>query len=270
MTQRPATEAQTVERLLEGYFARHLPRPLRLEWVERLLRKAMAIDAMSAFAARIEDLSGFDAVRAIIAETGLSVAYDATGHIPPSGRLLAVANHPLGAADVFLMLECLHQVRQDVRVVINKWGPLLLPQIAGLCLPVDRYSSFSEEARSLIAAALEREQAVILFPAGGISKITLRGIRDHRWKHGAAHFARDCKTDVLPVHISGRSSVFFLSLPRKLRHFLVARETLYPVRQHVRLRVGQPVPHEQLAAGDVGASTRRLEEMVYALGRRGA
>ena len=265
MTDRPVTDTPSLERLLETYFANHLPRPLRRAWIMSALRQVMGVDDILALAVEIKNLSDFAAVDAIMARGGIAVSYQNTENIPPQGRLLVLANHPVGAADVFLMLQCLHHIRNDVRVVINKLGPLLVPHITGLCLAVDRYSKFNPEARSRISAALCQEQAVILFPAGGISKLTMRGVRDHPWKHGAVHFVRTCETDVLPVYIAGRSSPLFLALPRKLRHFLVAREMLHPVRQPITVRVGSLIPYSQLATGDVAVVTQQLQQTVYAL-----
>lgn len=255
------------DRLIEAYFEKHLPRPLRRPWLKSALRKFMAVDELRAVLDQMTGLTGFAAVDAIIERAGLSVGYENRERIPPRGRLLVVANHPVGAADIFFMLQCLHRAREDVRVVVNRLGPLLVPHITELCLAVDRYSGFDAEARARISAALQQEQAVILFPAGGISKPTLRGIRDHPWKHGAVHFLRDCRADVLPVHISGRSSLLFLSLPRKLRQALVAREMVNPVAQHITVRVGRPIAHGEFSQGDVAALTRRLEKAVYALAR---
>lgn len=267
MPDQPATDTPPLEPLLDAYLAQHLARPLRRACIAGVIKKVIAVDAMRACLDSLKGLSDFEAVAALIAYTGLSIRYKHTERVPPRGRVLVVANHPLGTADVLLMLQCLHRVRDDVRVVINKWGPQVLPHIARLCLPVDRYSTFDLAARSRIRDALQQEQAVILFPAGGISKLTVRGIRDHPWKHGAVHFVRDCQADLLPVYIAGRSSRLFLSLPRKLRHFFVARDMLYPVRQPITVHVGRVIPHARLATGEVQALTQWLQHTVYALAR---
>lgn len=258
-------DTSSFEQLLETYFTRHLPRPLRRRWLMSGLRQMMQVDAVHAVVDSISQLSDFAAVDAIIARSGLLVRYEHTQRIPPCGRLLVLANHPLGAADVFLLLQCLRHARHDVQVVINKLGPLIVPQIAALCLAVDRYSRFNADARARIGAALQQQRAVVLFPAGGISQLTLRGIRDHPWKHGAVYFARQYRADVLPVHIAGRSSLLFLALPRKLRHFLVARELLAPVRQQITVRVGSLIPYQALLDGDVARVTQQLQRTVYAL-----
>ena len=267
MSAQPAADSPVLEQLLETYVERHLVRPLRRAWVKAVLKKLMAVEEIRRLLTDLKGLTDFDAVDAILQRLAFSVHYTHTERIPPRGRLLVVANHPVGAADVFVMLQCLHHVRNDVRVVINKLGPQLVPPIRRLCLPVDRYSTFDPEARSRIRAALLQDQAVILFPAGGISKLTWRGIRDHRWKHGAVHFVRDCQTNVLPVYIAGRSSLPFLCLPRNLRHFLVARDMLHPVRQRITVAVGLPVAYTMLTTGTVAAATQRLQQTVYALAK---
>lgn len=269
MTLITGSDPSPIDAQLDNFFSRHVIRPLRWPFIKTALRKAMAVDGAAARLKGLEGRSGFDAVDTFVSAMAVPVHYENTGDIPRNGALLVVANHPVGAADVFFMLQCLHHARDDVRVVINKIGPVLVPQIAELCLPVDRYSSFTEEARARIEATLRSGLAVILFPAGGISKPTWRGIRDHRWKHGAVHFSRATNADVLPVHISGRSSLLFLALPRKLRHFLVAREMMHPVKQSIRVRVGEVIPAEAVAAGDVAEATARLERAVYALAKNG-
>jgi putative hemolysin len=265
MPEQPDPNIPPFEQLLETYFANHLPRLLRRTWVTSAIKQIIMINEIRAFVEAIKPLAGFAAVDAIVARTGLSVSYENTQNIPSRGRLLVLANHPVGAADVFLMLQCLHHVRHDVQVVINKLGPLIVPQIASLCLAVDRYATFNQDARCRIRAALDQEQAVILFPAGGISKLTIRGVRDHRWKHGAVHFVRDCQADVLPIYIAGRSSLLFLSLPRKLRHFFVVRELLHPVSQHITVRVGSVIPYRRLATGEVAGIAQQLQKHIYDL-----
>lgn len=268
MDAQPATEPPVLEQLLEAYVEQHLGRSLCRSWIKAVLKKIMALEDLRHLLVTLKGLTDFDAVEAILRRLAFSVQYTHTERIPRRGRLLVVANHPVGAADVFVMLQCLHHVRDDVRVVINKLGPQIVPPIRRLCLPVDRYSAFDPEARSRIRAALLQEQAVILFPAGGISKLTWRGIQDHRWKPGAVHFIRDCQTNVLPVYIAGRSSLPFLCLPRKVRHFLVARDMLHPVRQHITVDVGTPVAYTTLATGDVESATQQLQQTVYALAKR--
>ncbi len=40
-------------------------------------------------------------------------------NIPPSGRVIIIANHPLGALDALFLIRLIKQVRSDVKVVAN-------------------------------------------------------------------------------------------------------------------------------------------------------
>jgi hypothetical protein len=50
---------------------------------------------------------------------------------------------------------------------------------------------------------------VIVFPAGEVSRLGPRGIRDSRWRRGFLRFARACDAPVLPVRIHARNSALF-------------------------------------------------------------
>ena len=92
MTERSTIESAEFDRLMEAYFEKHLPLPLRRPWVESALRKLMAVDELRAGLDGMTGLTGFEAVDAIIERAGLSVSYENCEHIPPRGRLMAVAS----------------------------------------------------------------------------------------------------------------------------------------------------------------------------------
>src|SRR3546814_7573833 len=56
---------------------------------------------------------------------------------------------------------------------------------------------------------LQRDQAVIIFPAGEVSRIHANGIRDARWSEGFLRIARKTSAPVLPIHIGARNSPAF-------------------------------------------------------------
>ncbi|MCF6281069.1 MAG: 1-acyl-sn-glycerol-3-phosphate acyltransferase [Candidatus Polarisedimenticolaceae bacterium] len=251
--------------LVDSYFAQRLPTVLRKPWFERTLKKIMALDQVDSLLSGLSDQHGFELVDSLIEQTGHQVEYQGVEHIPQKGRLIIVANHPVGAADLFFMLQALGRVRKDVKVVINKFGAALIPNLTSLCLPVDSYSKFNDAARQKITVELRDDHAVILFPAGGISKLTAQGIQDHHWKTGAVHFSRTTNSTLLPCHISGRMSWLFLLLPRALRSFLVAREMLTPVSQQVVVKFGQPIQADKLSSEDALLVMKQLREQTYAL-----
>ncbi|MBK6728988.1 MAG: hypothetical protein IPG63_17530, partial [Xanthomonadales bacterium] len=74
-------------------------------------------------------------------------------------------------------------------------------------------------AESIAAAeqALAEEVALIVFPAGAVSRLGWRGVRDARWRRGFLRFAENANAPIVPVHVSGRNSAWFYGLSRLRR-----------------------------------------------------
>src|SRR3546814_18375914 len=115
---------------------------------------------------------------------------DGAARIPAKGRLLIVANHPSGALDALALLDLVGKVRRDVRIVANDVLSLVEP-LSELLLPL-RILGGNAGAASLraIGRALANEEGVIVFPAGELSRLGPRGLRDRRWRLGLLHFER--------------------------------------------------------------------------------
>ena len=243
-----------------------LARPL-LRGIARWSR----LDEVDAFLGANRHLRGFDFVAAAMRHLGAGyVAADADrARIPVRGRLLVVANHPSGALDALALLDLVGQVRRDVRIVAND----VLSALDGLdelLLPV-RILGGRPTVDSLraIEAALAREECVIVFPAGEVSRLGPRGIRDGRWRRGFLRFARACAAPVLPVHVQARNSALFYgasALFKPAGTALLAREMFARRARRVVLRVGTA---RTLPAGvDDATLLRTLRCDLYALGAR--
>ena len=243
-----------------------LARPL-LRGIARWSR----LDEIDAFLAANRHVRGFDFVA--VAMRHLGAGYEASdadrARIPAHGRLLIVANHPSGALDALALLDLVGQVRRDVRIVANDFlsalgglGDLLLPVriLGGRPAP---------DSLRAVRAALARGECVIVFPAGEVSRLGPRGIRDGRWRRGFLRFARACAAPVLPVRIDARNSMLFYgasALFKPVGTALLAREMFARRARRVLLRVGTPraIPAD---AGDE-ALLRDIRRELYALGTR--
>lgn len=189
--------------------------------------------------------------------------------IPGHGRLLIIANHPSGALDALALLEAVGKVRRDVRIVANDVLSEL-ESIQGLLLPVrilgGRPSADSVRA---VESALAREECVIVFPAGEVSRLGPRGVRDTRWRRGFLRFARACNAPVLPVRIQARNSAFFYgasALFKPAGTALLAREMFTRQAPLIALRIGSP--RRISADTDAAALLRDIRRELYALGTR--
>ncbi len=101
--------------------------------------------------------------------------------------------------------------------------------------------------------ALENDMALIIFPAGEVSRITPKGIRDGRWQSGFVKLARKSRSAVLPVHIKAKNSAWFYSLSilyKPLGTLWLVQEMFNKRNQEIKFKVGAAIPFTALAASD--------------------
>lgn len=221
-------------------------------------------------------LEGFDFVEAVLRyfDFHLRTREFERARIPERGRVVIAANHPIGSLDGLALLNLVRQVRPDVKVIANDLLLALQP-LHPVLLPVDNMggNTARQNLRNL-RAHLENEGAVIIFPAGEVSRFGAAGVKDGDWQSGFVKLASATKSPILPVFVRGRNSVFFYSLSflaKPLSTAWLIREMFKQSHNTLDARVGQPVPHDVYSANDFSA--RKLASMfrkhVYRLGKGG-
>ena len=229
------------------------------------------LDAIETFLTANRHVRGFDFVSAALQFLGADYTVDAAAlaRIPAQGRLLVVANHPSGALDALALLDAIGKVRRDVRIVANDMLSAL-DNLDGLLLPVRILGGRpAPDSLRAVDTALARGECVIVFPAGEVSRLGPRGIRDSRWRRGFLRFARACDAPVLPVRIHARNSALFYgasALFRPAGTALLAREMFARRGRRIRLLVGTPrmIPADRDGPGLL----RDIRRELYALGTR--
>ncbi|GAB1408717.1 lysophospholipid acyltransferase family protein [Thermomonas brevis] len=226
---------------------------------------------VDAFLAANREVHGFAFVAAALQFLGTRYRIDdaALARIPAQGKLLIVANHPSGALDALALLDAVGQVRSDVRIVANDFLGAI-PNLREQLLPV-RILGGRPSADSLraVESALARGECVIVFPAGEVSRLGPRGVRDTRWRRGFLRFARACDAPVLPVRIQARNSALFYgasALFKPAGTALLAREMFARRARRLSLRIGHARRLPAEADGD--AVLRDIRRELYALGTR--
>jgi putative hemolysin len=244
--------------------------------VVELLRKIAGEDALRRVLADIGALSGFDFVERVLEHFQVTyrLANTDRDNIPAEGRLVIVANHPLGALDAMALLHLVGTVRRDVRILGNDLL-VQLSQLSNLLLPVNVFGGEGASSGRMRAAyrALENEQAIVIFPAGEVSRIGPQGVRDAAWSNGFVRLAQKCGAPVLPVHIAAYNSPTFYGLSllsKPLSSLLLAREAIGRNGVNIGMHVGEMVPaaalaHPKRKPAQIANAMRRH---VYQLARR--
>lgn len=256
-------------RLAEGR-PRELARP-----VVELLRRVACEERINAFLAETTGLSGFAFVeRAIeLLQLRYSVANTDRENIPVEGRVVIVANHPLGALDALALIHLVGSVRRDVKVLAND---LLMQftQLAPLLLPLPVFGGGHAHGGARAAyRALEGDEAVIVFPAGEVSRMRAAGVRDAAWSSGFVRLALKTGAPVVPVHIAAQNSPVFYGvsmLAKPLSSLLLPREMFGAARARIELQVGENVPAAALTQSTQQPQriAQQMRTHVYRLPRR--
>ena len=200
-------------------------------------------------------------------------------NIPSVGRVLIIANHISGASDAFTLVQLITNARdnQKVKVMVN--GMLMgMEQAIDLLIPVDNISgSITKKSFQAINEALQNEEAVIIFPAGIVSRVTFKGIKDSPWKPSFIKIARKNHAPILPIRIEARNSILFylasLILPKKFSGLLLPREfaiagKLPPLKYHI----GKVIPPLSFSNKDISINeyVEIFYELLYNLGTKKA
>ncbi|OUR83468.1 GNAT family N-acetyltransferase [Cycloclasticus sp. 46_120_T64] len=247
-------------------------------WIKKptisVLKKLTHEDEVNAFLNRHQHLMGFDFIDQVFDYFNFSYAVSHLDrrNIPASGRLVIVANHPLGALDGLALLKLVGEVRRDVKIVVND-VLMDFKAIDSLLLPVDNLNKSTQKSSIRhILSCLENEQAVIVFPAGEVSRIRPNGVRDGKWSAGFLSFAKKTKAPVLPVHVGARNSSLFYSssmVYKPLSGMLLAHEMFNKHSKTINFRIGEPVPYRSIESLPLGKKelSKLLRNEVYRLGK---
>lgn len=225
---------------------------------------------------RIGEAEGFDFVERALDILGVSYYVNPREreNIPVEGGVLVVANHPLGMLDALALLQLVGSVRDDVKILGNDWLASI-PQLNRLLLHVDVFGKGAASRMREIYRTMDRGEAVIVFPAGEVSRVRPGGVRDGRWSDGFARLAFRSKTPVLPIHVAARNSAVFYGLSmlaKPLSTAMLPREAVASAKpRRIGFNVGALVGADELEQRSGGSTTRAAKLMrrhIYRVGRR--
>lgn len=239
----------------------------------RILERLLHLREMNEFISAHPDLSGLALINEFFDYLDFSfyISSKDQAKIPDEGKLICVANHPLGGLDGLTLLKAIGTIRGDVKIIAND-VLIHIESISELLLPFDVFSKRPQRRHiANIDKTLENDEAVIFFPAAEVSRFTYRGIKDRGWHKGPVYFSQKHKAPILPIYISAKNSVFFYAfslINKRLSMFLLAHEIFGKQSKTITLKVGDPIPASVISALDfrLKASSRLLRRHVYRLG----
>ena len=166
-------------------------------------------------------------------------------NIPSSGRVVIIANHPLGGLDALALIKAISTIRKDLKIVTNDFLNAIKP-LKPIIIDINNFKTRqSKESINKIYEALHAEEALIIFPAGEVSRATPKGIKDGEWYKSFLNFASRSHSPILPVFIGGKNSKTFYSvsaLNKKLSTLLLSHEMFKQKGKEIELIIGELIP----------------------------
>ena len=194
-------------------------------------------------------LQGLEFVEQVLDELNFDTRYKPKQieHIPNEGKLVIVANHPIGSLDALALIKVLSTVRQDLKVVANRML-MSVSAMHSLLLPVDNLSGMSKKQElSNIQNHLKGGGALLIFPAGEVSRLGPTGIKDCKWNSGFLRMAKKANCPILPIFIKAKNSPFFYGtsmIYKPLASLLLVTEMFKQRKKSLEFEIGASIPPE--------------------------
>lgn len=250
--------------------AKWIPKPL-ISYLERIIHEKEINHIMTKF----KSLYGLDFVDALIEEMGVNVVLEGGEDIPLDDSVIFASNHPLGGLDGIAIMQAIGRYRRDVKFLVNDIL-LNIRNLEPLFIPVNKVGNQAKSGIVAIDQAYASDNALLIFPAGLVSRKIKGKIEDLEWKKSFITKAKKYKRDIVPVYIEGRNSNFFYNLAR-LREKLglkVNLEMLYlpdemfsQRNQRVTIRIGKRISYTEFDASKSEKDwAKEVRATVYSMG----
>lgn len=228
-------------------------------WLGRQFDRMLGFARFNAIYADFAPCAASEASRNFLDRLNIRVDMDGEplSSVPKKGPLLFVANHPHGLVDGFALDAQLTPTRPDGWLM----GFYVLgevPEFRERLITVDPERKRSKRRRNLRGwreayRLLERGGALVVFPAGAVSRFDRRKRRprDPEWSPHIAALARRTGAAVMPFHIHGRNSwpyLFLGAVSPKLQNLLVFSEMHRTRGRVLRITAGPVITAAELAA----------------------
>lgn len=182
---------------------RWLPR-FAINWLKKKLHEDDINGAME----HLKDDVGLEFNRRGLDKLGAKVESVNAEFVPKTGSIVIVSNHPLGGLDGMALIKAVGEVRPDVRFFVNDVLKNL-KNYGEIFVAVNKLGAASASSLRVMEEVFRTESALLLFPAGLVSRKQNGLVRDLEWRKSYVTQAIDHKRMIQPTFIEGENSPFF-------------------------------------------------------------
>jgi putative hemolysin len=215
--------------------------------ISKILKYLLCEEQLNAFSQQYPHLTGFDFVEQVLSYFSFTyrVNDQQRERIPQAGKLIIIANHPIGTLDGLALIKCVKASRSDVKVIANNMLMAIQP-LHEILLPVNNMQGGTQKQNiQNINLHLRNEGALIVFPAGEVSRLRPHGIRDTKWQSGFLKMAKINHCPILPVYLDAQNSAFFYGvsmLYKPAASALLVKEMFKKKNKNMDITIGELIP----------------------------
>lgn len=148
---------------------------------------------------------------AAIKEIGLEVELVGKEHLPKTGAVTIVANHP-GGADVLATVIALGRERPDTVILANQL--ICIEPVKTMVIPVNTMSKQKVDMTE-VHQAYRDGKVIVFYAAGKNSRYNKEGLlRDRRWRTTFLELSKQYNTPINVLKIEGANSPLFYKVSK--------------------------------------------------------
>ncbi len=248
-------------RLIPGFIYRYLKRILHQKDINQFLKEC-------------GERYNLEFVEASIKEFNVTIRVEGRENISNEGKYIFASNHPLGGFDGIILMKIISEHYKDFKFLVNDIL-MNLANIRDFLIPVNKHGKQGTEVAKLIDETFRSKNQIVTYPAGLVSRKIKGQIIDLPWHKNFIIKAIKYQRNIVPVHISGRTTDFFYRLA-KIRMLLGIKtniEMLYLIDETWKhrnkefvVKFGKPIDWQTFDKSRKPVDWAKwIKEQVYAL-----
>jgi 1-acyl-sn-glycerol-3-phosphate acyltransferase len=248
----PAEDARA---LVDALIAERAPKLRARKWLWALLQSTafplLGYRKAVTLVEGVRNLSGDDCFA--WGDDYLKLSVTATGieHVPATGPVLIIANHPGGIADGNALWRALKAHRRDIVFFANRDALRICPGLSERIIPVEwrQHALSRQRARETLKSAMgafREGRCVVIFPAGRMADWSWRqrGLVEPAWSATGISIARRFNAPIVPLGVTQHMPLAYYALSHlheELRDVTLFHGLLRQRGARYRLQFGEPV-----------------------------
>ena len=263
-------DVQQVIRKKNPKLAKWIPKPFL-----RFLSRTIHQEEINRIMLDYHDKMGLDFVDAVIQDLGVHVVLEGQENLPNDKGVVFASNHPLGGLDGIAFMHAIGRHRRDVKFLVNDIL-MNIRNLEPLFVPINKHGGQAKGYIKAINEAYAADQALLVFPAGLVSREIKGEITDLEWKKSFISRSKKYQKNIVPVYIEGKNSKFFykfaklrqrLGVKINLEMLFLPKEMFAQKNQTVKIIIGKEIPYTTFSKEhNEQYWENEVRQQVYALG----